>query len=177
MNENQFPKQNTNIGSPINKDDQRRYVPQNNLDLEVMQLNGIWGTTEVSPKFVTKLNSMFRAQTGTIKEKYEEGDLWSLLSFYTRDLRLGNLNAQELSYCEYWLNLASDTLTEGFVEPFIMMLSRVASKIELSQSKGGFLRKRQNTFTREDYIQTNEAGKKSLLGSNKMNNSNYQRPY
>lgn len=147
----------------------KRFIPQNSLDVEFQTINSMWGTLEVNPQFIAKLNKMWEYHTGKTKQQYNMEDLWSLLSFYTRDLRLANLSSQELAYCEYWLNLAADTLMMGFVEPFLMMLARVASKTELTQAKGGFLRRRQGTITSENYSETREAPKKSWLGINKNN--------
>jgi len=145
----------------------KRFIPTSSLDVEFQTINSMWGTLEVNPQFIAKLNKMWEYHTGKTKDSYNIEDLWSLLSFYTRDLRLANLNMQELAYCEYWLNLAADTLMMGFVEPFLMMLARVASKTELTQAKGGFLRRRQGTITSENYSESREAPKKSWFGSNK----------
>jgi len=77
--------------------------------------------------------------------------LWGLLSYYTRDLRLGNLSSwnDEVKYCHHWLSLAGDCLRLGFINSFLSALSRVIDRLEISQSKGGFYRKRMGTVTSE----------------------------
>ena len=52
-------------------------------------------------------------------------------------------------------------------EPFINCISTVAGVLETSQSKGGFLRRRQNTFTQEHFqSELDGPKKKSLFGKN-----------
>ena len=106
--------------------------------------------------------------TGVItKTKYEkvisEDTMWAIHGYYTRDLRLGNLNSgrvpftrDEVAYCEYHLNLAGDELNyrhpqlkHGFYKPFFAHIRRVASIIELSQSRGGWFRKTGTTVRSE----------------------------
>ena len=64
--------------------------------------------------------------------------LWDALGFYTRDLRLSNLDDKTYREVVYYLNLAGDYLSVDFRQAFIICLSRVASIIETSQSKKGF---------------------------------------
>lgn len=93
----------------------------------------------------------------------EEENMWAMMSFYTRDLRLANLTDPELNYCVHYLNLAGDFLKMGFRRAFLIALSRVATMVELSQSRKGFLRKRINTITTEKYEKPIEPEKKSIL--------------
>jgi hypothetical protein len=97
--------------------------------------------------------------------------LWGLLGFYTRDMRLANLSTfnGEVEYCQYFTDLAGDFLQTNMVEPFIICLQRVATILELSQSKSGFLRRKMNTFTQESIRKgfDDEPPKKQLFGVKK----------
>ena len=159
-----------NYQDNVNNNNYKRPLPTSELDLNLMLTNTVWGNPELSPALKSKL-----LKDGVVMED-EEGnkyisreDLWSTLGFYTRDLRLGNLSTwnNELQVCQYYLNLANDFLKEGFTEPFIICLSRVATILETSQSKGGFLRRRINTFTSESMSMPQEPKKRTLWGTSK----------
>ena len=145
---------------------QRRVLPQSELDLSLMTTDPVFGKAEVSPELISRLNKVYKTQDENGKEGYTIESLWGMLSYYTRDLRLANLSAWngELEYAQYFLNLAGDFLQAGHVEPFVISLSRVATLLELSQSKGGFLRRKMNTFTQEHINQEQEPPKKSMFG-------------
>ena len=129
------------------------YIPENNLELSMLYTNPVWGNDkEVNQAFrdkTTKTIQFVNKETGEVIKTTQE-KLWEQLQFFTRDLRLGNLTSSEIRTCEYYLNLAADLLKEHYLDAFIISLSRVASLIELSQSRGGFLRKRLGTFTKEN---------------------------
>lgn len=133
--------------------DSNDYVPESQLELSMLYTNPVWGSDqEINQSFrdkTTKVVQFVNKDTGEIL-KTSKDRLWEGLQFFTRDLRLGNLSSSEVKICDYYLTLAADFLKESFVDAFIVSLSRVASVIELSQSKGGFLRKRLNTFTKEN---------------------------
>jgi hypothetical protein len=144
----------------------RRTLPASELDLNLMLTDTLWGNANISPIIKDKLNKQYIVTDSNGNKFVSKEDLWGLLGFYTRDLRLGNLSSfgGEMVYCEYHLDLANDFLKEGFIEPFLICLSRVATKLELSQSKGGFLRRRNSSFTTEN-IQTNlEPAKRNIMG-------------
>lgn len=130
------------------------YIPENNLELSMLYTNPVWGSDqEINQSFrdkTTKTIQFVNSETGALI-KTTEDKLWEQLQFFTRDLRLGNLTGSEIKTCEYYLNLSADFLKEKYLDAFIISLSRVASIIELSQSRGGFLRKRLNTFTKESH--------------------------
>jgi len=134
------------------EDDNNTFIPENNLELSMLYTNPVWGSDqEINKSFrdkTTKIINFVNKDTGEVV-KTTEDKLWEQLQFFTRDLRLGNLSSMEVKTCAYYLDLASDTLKEKYVDAFIVCLSRVATIIEISQSKGGFLRKRLNTFTKE----------------------------
>jgi hypothetical protein len=131
-----------------------------------MTTNSVWGGMEVSEELRTRLNKIYKARDQEGKDIDIIESLWGLLGYYTRDMRLGNLSEWngELEYCKYHLDLAGDFLQTGMIEPFIICLSRVATVLELSQSKRGFLRSKQNTFTHEQITGEIEPPKSRLLG-------------
>jgi len=139
----------------------RRVVPQSGLDFSMLTTDTMWGHPEVGKQLNRKIRD--RKDARKLLKSAKSGDLdndsaWDLLSFFTRDMRLANLNGQEVEYCTHYIDLASDFLQEGFTEAFGTALSRAATKLELSQSKGGFYRKQQNTITQQHL--TGEMGEK-----------------
>lgn len=147
----------------------KRLLPQSELDLALLTTNSVWGQPEVSAELQNRLNKFFKVKTQDGKEGYTIESLWGLLGYYTRDIRFGNLSVfnGEVEYTKYYLDLAGDFLQAQMVEPFLICLSRVATVLELSQSKGGFLRRRMNTFSQEVTHQELEPPKKSLFGGQK----------
>lgn len=152
-----------------------RMLPQSDLDFNLMTTDAVWGSDYISPSLRRRLKKEYPdkvvrdPETGESKIELDDESLWSILGFYTRDMRLANLSSWngEVEYCEHYLNLAADCLESGYTEPFIICLSRVATKLELSQSKGGFLRKRLNTLTNESVRREDEPPKKGLFGQKK----------
>jgi hypothetical protein len=146
----------------------RRPLPTSELDLNLMLTNTLWGNPELSETIKQKLNRAELVEDSEGNRFIRKEDLWGLMGFYSRDLRLANLSTinGELEKVRYMLRLANDFLYCNMVEPFLICLSEVAGILETSQSKGGFLRKRQNTFTTEN-LQQQEPPKKSLWGTQK----------
>lgn len=152
----------------MNNDNQKRVLPQNELDFHLMTTDSVWGKADVSPELKEKLSKYFLGKDEAGKEVITTESLWGLLGFYTRDMRLANLSMWngEVNYCQYYLDLANDLLQANMVEPFLICLSRVATLLELSQSKGGFLRKTMNTLRTESLHGELEPPKKKLFGMN-----------
>jgi len=152
----------------------KRNVPMSDLDFYLMTTDSVWGkdTAEISEDLRGKLSKLYSQvdkngkplQTPDGKFVVSKEGLWGLLGFYTRDMRLANLNFLELVYCQYYLDLANDLLQVNFAKAFLISLSRVATILELSQSKNGFLRRRMHTFTSESFNENIEPQKKNLFG-------------
>ena len=132
--------------------DSSRSLPTSDLDLNLMLTNSVWGSKEVSQHLKDKLSRFVLDENG--KQSITKASLWGLLGFFTRDMRLGNLSSfdNELQTCRYHIDLANDLLSVDMIEPFLIALSRAASILETSQSKGGFLRRMMNTL-RQEHIQ------------------------
>lgn len=170
MSTTQQPQQ---LAEPANK--ARRVIPLNDLDMSYMTTNSVWGQSEVSEDLRNKLSrlefvkdekgNIVRDEDGNPVAVYKDS-LWGLLAFYTRDMRLANLSTWngEVEYCQYHIDLAGDLLQSDMIGAFLVALSRAATILELSQSKGGFLRRKQNTFTQENVSKDESQQKKSLFG-------------
>jgi len=148
---------------------QLRTTPQSELDLTMMMTDPKWGI-DASPELKEKLTKII-GYVETTENKLEavQEELWGLLSMYTRDVRLGNLSQfyGEVSYVQYYLDLAGDCLREGYLGAFMKSLSMAITVLEVSQSRGGFLRKRNNTVTQEQYKEEREPPKQTLFGNKK----------
>lgn len=149
----------------------RRIIPQNSLEVDMLVTNPAWGTDDINPELKERLTKIVTTK-GLTDDKGQplniekRSDLWSLLSIFTRDLRLANLDKSEIDFCRYMLDLAHDELQQGFLEPFTCSMSRVAGTTETSQSRGGFLRKQMRTFTGESISITDEK-RKGLFNKSK----------
>ena len=155
-------------------EEEKRMIPMNALDFNMQVIKSKWGKGDGIPASLReKLTERFQIKnpdTGELEKDAEgnvlvsETDLWGLLGSYTQDLRLGNLDKNiDIPYCEHYLNLANDLLKEDLIRPFIIALSRVATRIELSQSKNGFLRRRPNAIETKQYSSTGESKKSGLF--------------
>ena len=144
-----------------------RKIPANELDLSFMTTESAWGK-EVSEELNARLVEVGAEydENGNVTGVTEK-HLWGLYSYYTRDMRLSNLNQERYVYCLKWLGIAGDCLRVNYIHAFMTGLSRVIDALELSQSVGGFLRKRGNTMTQEWIGKPNEQSqqqKKGLFG-------------
>lgn len=147
----------------------RRMTPQSELDLHMIITDPAWGKEGLHPSIKARLSRIIQAQNEKGESKAFIENLWEMLGFYTRDMRLANLSVWdgELNYVSYYLDLASDMLEADMIKPFIICLSRSATRLELSQSKAGFLRRRMNTFSQETIQGELEPSKKTIFGGGK----------
>ncbi len=163
----------------MSEQQQKRVLPQSELDFHLMTTDSVWGKADVSHELKVKLEKYFSVKDANGKPLFDEKgnpvvnaeSLWGLLGFYTRDMRLANLSSWngEVEYCQYYLDLANDFLQAQMCEPFLICLSRVATMLELSQSKGGFLRRQMNTLRTEAMHGEFEPPKKQLFGTGDKN--------
>ncbi len=149
-------------------DREKRHIPFSELDFNLMTTDSVWGDQYINNDLKEKLQVHYK-EAGMEGDKITKESLWGLLSYYTRDMRLANLSYKEgeITYCQHYLDLGGDFLQVDQIKPFVICLQRVATLLELSQSKGGFLRKRMHTFTQENYKEEREPKKKTLFGKNK----------
>lgn len=150
----------------------KRIMPTSGLDFNMMLTDTMWGSPQISRQLKEKvvqreerLIMLAQLKSGEFPKESEKAAAWELLSFYTRDFRLANLNQLlgEVAYCQHYIDLAGDCLRDGYMEAFATSLARAATILELSQSKGGFLRRRANTLTQENLTGEIDPPKKKLL--------------
>lgn len=158
------------------EDLQMRKVPVSELDFNSQLANPLWGQDIENIELKKKLSSVtivkdkvgspiFDKEGNPIAEEESE---YETLSFLNRDFRLGNLDRKsgEVDYCIHWTELAHDCLQLGMKKSHSASLSRVAVRLELSQSIHGFFRKIMNTFRQEIKKEEAEPPKKKLFGTN-----------
>jgi recombinational DNA repair protein RecT len=152
----------------MNEQEDDRQVPSSDLDYQSSITTPVWGagrviTKELKDKLSTRANFKeykkgqirINPTTGNI-EKFNEDviieepfNIWGQLGYLTQDLRLGNIDANELNYVRDELDLAYAFLEAGMHKPFIWVLSEVASVTESSHSKNGWFRDGLNTMRTE----------------------------
>jgi hypothetical protein len=151
-------------------DESKRPVIDSPIDFNMAVLNPVWGkneeaTQELKQQLTKQVKVAYlNEETGEIeKTGLQDRGFYGLLSYYNRDMRLANINDTQLLYCSHFIDLAGDLLHENMIDPFLIALGRSATVLELSQSRGGFLRKRQTTLTTEEYKSELEPKKKSII--------------
>lgn len=149
-----------------NQEQNKRVLPRSEVDFNMLMTDTVWGSQYINKDLREKISRYYVSKDKDGKDVLKKENMWGLLNFYTRDMRLANLDNKELFYCRYYLDLGGDFLQVDMIEPFLICLSRVASVLETSQSKKGFLRKRMNTITSEQYSSDFEPKKKTLWGKN-----------
>jgi hypothetical protein len=151
------------------EDKQIRSTPLNELDMQMILTEPQWGDVGISTELKARLQTI-SSETIQGNRVVSKQDLWQLLDFYTRDLRLGNLSTMngEVNYCRYYLDLAGDCLREGYYRSFVKCLSLTITVLEISQSRGGFLRIKQNTIRKENIYEENNKNKTSIFGNKKQ---------
>lgn len=155
----------------------KRTVPISDLDLQAQLIRPQWGANTVNPELKAQLREMLssaKVADGSTEITYK--DYWSLLAYYTQDVRLGNLSTLggEMEYCRERLDFAGECLQLGALNSFVTVLREAISVIELSQSKGGFLRRRGTTITSEEFKHGSDESKNKLFG--KFQNASEGRP-
>jgi hypothetical protein len=154
--------------------EKKRNVPVSDLDLQMQMIEPAYGKGGIGEGLHEKLKRYIMVgENDQGQPVVDEQSAWDILGYYTRDIRLGNLDkfTGEYAFVKYYLDLAGDLLQAGLINSFLIALSRAASVIEISQSKGGFLRRRINTLTSENKYSGLETGKRNIF-TGKNNNKN-----
>ena len=153
--------------------EEQRDVPFSELDYNLRMTDSVWGRPEVAEGLKNKATLEYSGldQNGEAI-KFNES-LWELLSFYTRDIRLGNLNPYdgELQAVRNHLKIAGYYLYADMIGPFHIRLSKAIAILETSQSKNGFFRKILNTLRHENFNQNLEPPRRSFFGGSKNTNN------
>ena len=151
-----------------------RQVPRDNLDLNLMLTDTLYGSKTMSEEFRENLvkrfviigedgNPVLDAQ-GRPVVKIQAG--WEMLEFYTRDMRLGFIDQTQFRICRHYIDLAGDCYQEEYFRAFLTALRRAITIIELSQSYKGNLRKNTNTL-RSEQTTRSEPVKKPIMPGGK----------
>lgn len=161
MNEQLLPQQQTS-----------RRTPHSDLDLNLMLTDPVAGRDEITENLRNRLRKTVPRVDSDGRQMYADDgttpladtdSLWNKL-LYTRDNRLGNLRGEDLEFCEWWLQRCQQCLQNNYIRAAVIALSEAQTVIELSQSRGGFLRKQPNTLRTESVVGDLEPAKKSLMG-------------
>jgi hypothetical protein len=137
-------------------------IPDSNLDFAWQTVNPVWGRSTVPPELqerLTKKGKVFIDVDGNEFEPSREG-MWSLLSFYTRDLRLGFLTRQEVYWAQEYCEIANDCIRQELPESFFLALGKVVALVEVSQSRDGNLRRMNRTQFGEQKVTYQEPPKR-----------------
>lgn len=159
---------------PSDKKDDAPRIPYNDLEFAYLTLDPAWGKQvvdelrqrlqETKPEEAFEELDEKGQPTGKLNVPIE--DLWGIHAMYTKDIRLGNLTSTECKEVVVWLNLAHDFLQLEYVKSFTCAMSRAISIIEVSQSRAGFVRRRANTFTKEDIkTERTEKIRRGIMGN------------
>ena len=153
----------------MNEDDEekelelpRRFVPQSELDYNLMTTDPEWGRQPKNDEFKKIFNkNRPRAEVAV-------DELQNVLKMYSRDQRLANLDRfDDLPKVRNFNRLAGDLLFSGMFQSSSVAIHNSANILETSQSKNGFLRRRMGTFTHEQFKTEVEPKKKGLFGGYK----------
>lgn len=157
---------------PPNQYDYRVTMPSNELQYNMMTTESTWGQPEMNPAVKDTMTGKTYAgnEDGSVLTD-EDGEPilvevkqgWELFSMYTRDFRLANLDDDEKDYVDAHTDIAFQLLQNNFPNSAKVALGYSATCLETSQSKKGFLRKRQNTLTTENINRDLEPPKKKLF--------------
>jgi len=135
--------------------------PENAIEFNTQLIQTDWGKSDKIPQeFIERISNKYRVQGENGEEIILKDGFWELLGFYTKDMRLGNLDNYDYKMCIYYLNIANECLKLNYFDAFSICLSSVATILELSQSKGGFFRKRSKTMRMETSIQSSPKTKR-----------------
>ena len=146
----------------------RRFLPDTNVEFYASTTQTNWGKIDnVSPELRDKLirTKFYLNESGEVVT--DSVSNWELMSYFTQDMRLANLTEMnnEYNYVVYYLELAGDMLRCGYTRAFMACISKVATRLELSQSKAGFLRKRMSTMVNENRHEVIEGKSGGLFGA------------
>ena len=144
-------------------------IPESFLELQYITTAPTWGReapTELWDKL--KISQITYDDKGNPEmDQKTKQSAWGLLGFFTQDIRLGNLNFLEVEYAREWIEIAGDLLECDYIGAFNPALRRPIGVLELSQSKGGFLRKMLNKITQHQKFEKVNPNSRSMFGGGK----------
>jgi hypothetical protein len=125
-----------------------RSLPGNSVEFETLTTEPDWGKSEVA------FDLLVRNKEGQIQRTAEGApilDYWKTLSYFTRDLRLGNIvkSVHDPQFVWSYAELPAQImlLRGGRLKPWALStLATTVAMMETSQSLNGFFRKNARTF-------------------------------
>jgi hypothetical protein len=155
-------------------DERKRDMPLNELDLQMIMTEPNWSDAGEGLRDTFKQQvSLSQESQLYVNENQEvvvpDRNLLEIMEVFQRDLRLGNLRRKdgELERARFMMDLALDCFNEGYTEPCVLLLHRVATMIDTSQSDGGFLRNLFSTLIKKDVTEDITPKKRGLFGKPK----------
>ena len=148
------------------KDEILRDMPQSEMDFNMLVIDPKWGIDKIPPSLKARLKEVMLARGKPNQNKKLEptyDDLWELLAIYSRDMRLANLQSEDENYCEHYINLSGKLLRKGYPRSSILSLVYSVTRLELSQSRKGFLRTIFRTQKKEITMEESQPKKRGLL--------------
>ena len=148
------------------KDEILRDMPQSEMDFNMLVIDPKWGVDKIPPSLKARLKEIVLARGKTDKSNKLQptyDDLWELLAIYSRDMRLANLQSEDEFYCEHYINLSGKLLRKGNPRSSILALVYSVTRLELSQSRKGFLRTIFRTQKKEISMEEMQPKKRGLF--------------
>lgn len=149
-----------------------RYIPGSDAEFQKDVTRPSWADRGQMPGLDQKVTKKYLLTDSkgkpVLDSKGEQREISeSLLNIYemfTQDIRLGNMDKEEIEWCRLHIDLAHDLLQCGYNESSLVVLERGISVIETSHSKKGWLRELQGTITNRQYNEYREPTKSIWTG-------------
>lgn len=150
-----------------------RYIPNSDAEYQKDITRPSWADRGQMPGLDQKVtkkyvltdasgNPVIDQKTGLPREVPES--LLNIYEMFTQDIRLGNLDKDEIDWCRLHLDVAHDLLQCGYTDSALVVLERGVSVIETSHSKKGWLRELLGTITQRQFSEHREPKKSIWTG-------------
>jgi hypothetical protein len=160
-----------NPNNPFNK----RPAILDAAELNILTTRSTWSDPEANPLLDAQSTKTFyitdekgqRVRDENGNELQYDERLIALYGMFTVDVRLANLNSEEIDFVREHMDLAHDLMASGHKKASMVVYERAISVMESSHSKAGWFRKMLGTVTMENKTEYSEP-KKSFMGGNKQ---------
>lgn len=140
-------------------EEELRSAPANALDFQNQIVNPEWGRAGAIPSRLKKRLEVHRRSREAGGED-EAISTWDYYGTFTRDLRLGYLSPDEAKIAAHLKENEVLFNAEEWMGAGLILGARVASMVEISQSKNGNLRRQIKTTTQEQRVSYSEPAKR-----------------
>ncbi len=135
-----------------------RYVPGSDAEYQKDITRSSWADAQQMPgldKRLTKKYTLADEDGNPVLDKdgktvLVSENLLNIYEMFTQDMRLGNLDGDELEWCRLHIDLAHDLMQYGHNRSALIVFERGISVIETSHSKKGWLRELLGTITNKN---------------------------